>query len=57
MNANKTMNGQAVQNHRRRKDKNVESNTDSVHTIKPLNKKRQLNDKNHHILMNINTEC
>jgi hypothetical protein len=28
-----------------------------LHTIKPLNKKTQLNGRNHHIPININTEC
>jgi hypothetical protein len=38
MKANKTMKGQAVPNHRRRKSKKVESNIDSA-THKPLNDK------------------
>jgi hypothetical protein len=38
MKANKTMKGQAVPNHRRRKDKKVESSIDSV-AHKPLNNK------------------
>jgi hypothetical protein len=33
------MKGQAVPNHRRRKDKESESNIDLLHTIKPLNNK------------------
>jgi hypothetical protein len=39
MKANKTMKGQAVPNHRRRTNKEVESNTDSADTIKPINNK------------------
>jgi hypothetical protein len=39
MKANKTMKGQAVPNHRRRKNKESESNTDSAYTIKLLNNK------------------
>jgi hypothetical protein len=39
MKANKTMKGQAVPNHRRRKDKKVQSNTDSAAQNKPLNNK------------------
>jgi hypothetical protein len=39
MKANKTMRGQAVPNHRRRKDKESESNTDSAAHIKPLKNK------------------
>jgi hypothetical protein len=38
MKANKTMRGQAVPNHRRRKDKKVESNIDSAAHNKILNK-------------------
>jgi hypothetical protein len=37
MKANKTMKGQAVPNHRRRKGKKVESSIDSAAHIKPLN--------------------
>jgi hypothetical protein len=54
MKANKTMRGQAVSNHRRRKGKQVESNIDSG-AHKPLNNKNKLNDRNYHIP--INTEC
>jgi hypothetical protein len=38
MKANKTMRGQAVSNHRRRKDKESKSNIESA-THKPLNNK------------------
>jgi hypothetical protein len=38
--ANKTMKGQAVQSHRRRKDKKVEITLIELHTIKLLSKKR-----------------
>jgi hypothetical protein len=38
MKANKTMRGQAVPNHRRRKDKKVENSIDSA-ANKPLNNK------------------
>jgi hypothetical protein len=48
------MREQAVPNHRRRKDKKVESNIDSVAHNQTL---KQLNDRNHHIPTNINTEC
>jgi hypothetical protein len=57
MKANKTMRGQAVPNHRRRKDKESESNTDSAAHNQIFKKQKQLNDRNHHISMNINTEC
>jgi hypothetical protein len=55
MKANKTMGGQAVPNHRRRKGKKVVTLI-QLHTIKPLNNK-QLNDRNHHIPIDTNTEC
>jgi hypothetical protein len=38
MKANKTMRGQAAPNHKRRKDKESESNTDSAAHNQPLNK-------------------
>jgi hypothetical protein len=49
MKANKTMKRQAVPNHRRRKDKESESNTDSVAQNQILKQQKQLNDRNHHI--------
>jgi hypothetical protein len=55
--ANKTMKEQAVPNHRRRKGKKVESNIDSAPQIQTLKQQRQLNDRNHHIPINTNTEC
>jgi hypothetical protein len=55
--ANKTMRGQAAPNHRRRKDKESESNTDSAAHNQTLKKQKQLNDTNHHIPINTNTEC
>jgi hypothetical protein len=39
MKANKTMKGQAVPNHRRRKGKKIEVTLIQLHTIKPLNNK------------------
>jgi hypothetical protein len=47
--ANKTMKGQAVPNHRRRKDKKVESNNDSAAHNQTLKQQRQLNNRNHHV--------
>jgi hypothetical protein len=41
MKANKTMEGHAVPNHRRRQDKESESNIDSA-AIKPLNKNNKM---------------
>jgi hypothetical protein len=54
--ANKTMKGQAVPNHRRRKGKKVESNTDSATHNQTLKQQRQLNDRDHHIPINTNTK-
>jgi hypothetical protein len=54
--ANKTIKGQAVPNHRRRKGKKVESNTDSAAHKQTLKQQNQLNDRNHHIHINTNTE-
>jgi hypothetical protein len=54
--ANKTMTGQAVSNHRRRKVKKVKSNTDPATHNQTLNQQRQLHDRDHHIFINTNTE-
>jgi hypothetical protein len=51
------MRGQAVPNHRRRKGKESESNTDSAAHNQTLKQQKQVNDRNHHILINTNTEC
>jgi hypothetical protein len=53
--ANKTMKGQAIPNHRRRKGKKVESNTDSAIHNQTLKQQRHLNDRDHHIPIDINT--
>jgi hypothetical protein len=52
MKAKKTMTGQAVPNHRRRRDKESESNIDSAAHNETLKQQKQLND----IPININTE-
>jgi hypothetical protein len=57
MKAYKTMKGQAAPNHRRIKGKKVESNIDSAAHNETLKQRKQLNDKNHHIPINTNTEC
>jgi hypothetical protein len=57
MKANKTIRGQAVSNHRRRKDRESENNIDSAAYNQTLKQQKQLNDRNHHIPININTEC
>jgi hypothetical protein len=54
--ANKTMKEQAAPNHRRRKGRKVESNMDLAAHNQTLKQQRQLNDRNHHILINTNTE-
>jgi hypothetical protein len=51
----KTMKKQAVPNHRRRKDKEVESNIDSAEHNQTFNQQKQLKDRNHHIPINTNT--
>jgi hypothetical protein len=57
MKANNTMRGQKTPNYRRRKDKESESNIDSAAHKQTLKQQKQLNDRNHHIPMNINPEC
>jgi hypothetical protein len=47
---------QAAPNHRR-KDKESESNINSAAHNQKLKQQKQLNDRNHHIPININTEC
>jgi hypothetical protein len=56
MKGNKTMKGQAVPNHRRRKSKKVESNMYSDAHNQTLKQQRQLNHRNQHIPINTNTE-
>jgi hypothetical protein len=53
----KTMRGQSTTNHKRRKDKESESNINSAAHNQTLKQQKQLNDRNQHILTNINTEC
>jgi hypothetical protein len=57
MKANTTTKGQGVSNLRRRKDKESESIL-NLHThTKILKQQKQLNGRNQHIPININTEC
>jgi hypothetical protein len=56
MKANKTMRRQAVANHRRRKDKESESNIDSAAHNQTIKQQKQLNDRNQNIPININTK-
>jgi hypothetical protein len=51
---NITMKGQAVPNYRKRKSKKVENNMDLSTHNQTLKKLRKLNDRNHHIPININ---
>jgi hypothetical protein len=44
MKGNKTMKGQAIPNHRRRKGKKAKSNIDSATRNQTLNQQRQLHD-------------
>jgi hypothetical protein len=48
------MKGQAVPNYRKRKSKKVENNMDLSTHNQTLKKLRKLNDRNHHIPININ---
>jgi hypothetical protein len=56
---------ESKQNHKRggsnepqdRKSKKVESNIDSAANNQTLKQQRQLNDRNHHIPINTNTDC
>jgi hypothetical protein len=55
-NEKKNMKVLAIPNHRRRKGKKVESNIDSAAHNQTLKQQRQLNDRDHHIPINTNTE-
>jgi hypothetical protein len=56
MKAKKTMREQAVPNHRRIKDKDSETNIDSVAHNQTLQQQKQLNNRDHHIPINTNTK-
>jgi hypothetical protein len=56
MKANKIIRGRAVPNHRKRKDKESESNIDSTAYNQILTQQKQLNGRNHHTPFNTNTE-
>jgi hypothetical protein len=57
MKANKTMKGQAVPHHRRRKGKKVESNIDSAAHNQTIKQQRKLNDGDHHTHINTSTNA
>jgi hypothetical protein len=48
------MGGQAAPNHRRKKDKESQSNINSASHNQTLKQQKQLNDRNDHITININ---
>jgi hypothetical protein len=54
MKANKTMKGQTVQEKKRQAES---SNIDSAAHNQTLKQQKQLNDRNHHISIDTNTEC
>jgi hypothetical protein len=56
MKADKTTRGWVVSNHKRRKNKKVESNIDSVAHNQALKQQKQVKDRNCHMSININTE-
>jgi hypothetical protein len=56
MKANKTMRGQTISNHKRRKSKESGSNINSAAHNQNLKQQKHLNDRNYHISININTE-
>jgi hypothetical protein len=51
------MRGQAILNHSKRKDKELESNIDSAAHNQVLKQQKHLSDRNHHIPISIITEC
>jgi hypothetical protein len=57
MNTSIAMKGREVLKLMRRTDKHSESSTDSAAHTQTLTQQKQLNGKNHHIPLNINTEC
>jgi hypothetical protein len=57
MKANKTMKDRKYQTTREEKTSNQRIALLWLHTLKSLNNKRQVNGRNHHTPININTEC
>jgi hypothetical protein len=57
MRANKSTRGWAVSNHRRRKGKESDGSTELAAYNQSHKQQKQLNGRNHHIPININTEC
>jgi hypothetical protein len=52
-----TMRGQEVSNHRKRKDKQSENSIDSAAHNQTFKQQKQVNGRNQHIPININTDC
>jgi hypothetical protein len=57
MKAKKTMKGQTIPSYRRRKDKESASNINSAVHNQNLKQQKKINNRNHHIPININSEC
>jgi hypothetical protein len=57
MKANKITRGQAISNHRKRRDKESDSNIDSAAHNQTLKQQKHLNDRYHHIPISTNTKC
>jgi hypothetical protein len=57
MKTSKTMRGWEVLNHWRRKDKESDSSIESAAHNQTIRQQKQLNGKNYHTPININTEC
>jgi hypothetical protein len=57
MKANKITRGQAISNHRKRRDKESDSNIDSAAHNQTLKQQKHINDRDHHIPINTNTTC
>jgi hypothetical protein len=57
MKTSKTLSGWEASNHRRRKNNESDSSIDSSVHNQILKQQKQLNGKNHHTPVNINTEC
>jgi flavodoxin len=57
MKPNKTMRGQAISNHRKRKYKDLGSSIDSAAHNQTLKQQKLLSGRNHHIPISIDNEC
>jgi hypothetical protein len=57
MKTNKAMKGWELLNLKRRADKYSENSIELVAHTQTFTQQKQLNGRNHHIALNINTEC